>query len=97
MAGQIRATDGVLRRSRQHLQVDVQGEKTRGTTRFSRAAHELGIELILAGGPQAKGRVKRSHGTHRDRWVKLLRLGGATTRAEANELVDRKLLADHYR
>jgi transposase len=73
------------------------GEKIRGTTQFSRAAHELGIELILAGSPQAKGRVERSHGTHQDRWVKLLGLAGATTRAEANELVDRKLLADHNR
>ena len=60
-------------------------EKTRGTTQFSRAAHELGNELILAGSPQAKGRVEPSHGTHQDRWVKLLRLAGATTRAEANE------------
>jgi hypothetical protein len=74
-----------------------QGEKTRGTTQVSRAAHELGIELILTGSPQAKGRVDRSHGTHQDRWVKLLRLAGAATRAEANELVDRKLLADHNR
>ncbi len=73
------------------------GEKIQGTTQFSRAANELGIELILAGSPQAKGRVERSHGTHQDRWVKLLRLAGVTTRAEANELVDRKLLADHNR
>jgi transposase len=73
------------------------GEKIRGTTQFSRAAEELGIELILAGSPQAKGRVERSHGTHQDRWVKLLRLAGVTTRAEANELVDRKLLPDHNR
>ena len=31
-----------------------------GTTQFSRAAAELEIELILAGSPQAKGRVKRT-------------------------------------
>jgi hypothetical protein len=73
------------------------GEKIRGTTQFSRAADELGIELTLAGSPQAKGRVERSHGTHQDRWVKLLRLAGVTTRAEANALVDRKLLPDHNR
>jgi hypothetical protein len=41
--------------------------------------------------------VERSHGTHQDRWVKLLRLAGVTTRAEANELVNRKLLPDHNR
>jgi transposase len=73
------------------------GEKIRGTTQFGRAADELGIELKLAGSPQAKGRVERSHGTHQDRWVKLLRLAGVTTRAEANELVERKLLPDHNR
>jgi len=73
------------------------GEKTRGSTQFSRAAEELGIELILAGSPQAKGRVERSHGTHQDRWVKLLRLAGVRTRVGANELVDRKLLLDHNR
>jgi hypothetical protein len=73
------------------------GEKVRGTTQFGRAARELGIELILAGSPQAKGRVERSHGTHQDRWVKLLRLAGVTTRQEANALVEKKLLTDHNR
>ncbi len=73
------------------------GEKILGTTQFGRAAAELQIELILAGSPQAKGRVERNHGTNQDRWVKLLRLAGVTTRAEANALVDRKLLPDHNR
>ena len=73
------------------------GEKIQGTTQFSRAAAELEIELILAGSPQAKGRVERNHGTNQDRWVKLLRLAGVTTRTGANALVDRKLLPDHNR
>ncbi len=73
------------------------GEKIQGTTQFGRAAAELEIDLILAGSPQAKGRVERNHGTNQDRWVKLLRLAGVTTRAEANAVVDRKLLADHNR
>ncbi|HYA67532.1 MAG TPA: ISNCY family transposase [Acidimicrobiales bacterium] len=73
------------------------GKKILGTTQFSRAAAELEIELILAGSPQAKGRVERNHGTNQDRWVKLLRLAGVTTRAEANAVVDRKLLPDHNR
>src|SRR5262245_51816764 len=66
------------------------GDNFRGTTLFRRAAGELGIELILARSPQAKGRVERSHGTNQDRWVKLLRLAGVTTKVEANELLDRK-------
>ena len=73
------------------------GGEYRGTTQFRRAAEELGIELILARSPQAKGRVERSHGTNQDRWIKLLRLAGVTTKAEANELLDRKPLADHNR
>ena len=73
------------------------GEKIQGTTQFSRAAAELEIELILAGSPQAKGRVERNHGTNQDRWVKLLRLASVTTRTEANAQVDRKLLPDHNR
>lgn len=42
-------------------------------TQFSRALSELGIELILANSPQAKGRVERLFGTLQDRWVKELR------------------------
>jgi transposase len=79
------------------FQAACKGKKIQGTTQFSRAAAELEIELILAGSPQAKGRVERNHGTNQDRWVKLLRLAGVTTRTEANALVDRKLLPDHNR
>ena len=73
------------------------GEKILATTQFGRAVAELQIELIQAGSPQAKGRVERNHGTNQDRWVKLLRLAGVTTRTEANALVDGKLLPDHNR
>jgi transposase len=73
------------------------GDQTKAMTQFERAMAELKIELILAGSPQAKGRVERSHGTMQDRWVKLLRLAGVTTREEANEYVDKKLLPDHNR
>jgi transposase len=79
------------------FETTVQGEKVQETTQFGRAMGELEIELILAGSPQAKGRVERSHGTFQDRWVKLMRLEGVTTRQEANDLVERKLLADHNR
>jgi Helix-turn-helix domain len=73
------------------------GKQTGAMTQFERAMSELKIELILAGSPQAKGRVERSHGTMQDRWVKLLRLAGVTTREEANLYVDKKLLPDHNR
>jgi Helix-turn-helix domain len=66
-------------------------------TQFSRALSELGIELILANSPQAKGRVERLWGTLQDRWVKELRLAKVSTMAAANDLLDRKLLTEFNR
>jgi hypothetical protein len=63
-----------------------------GPTQFGRALAELGIELIPAHSPQAKGRVERSFGTAQDRWVKELRLAGVTTCDQANALLEDRLL-----
>ena len=52
-------------------------------TQFSRAMDELGIQMIYALSPQAKGRVDRAAGTFQDRLVTELRLAGATTIEEA--------------
>jgi transposase len=68
-----------------------------GRTPFGRALDELGIELIRAHSPQAKGRVERSFGTAQDRWVKELRLAGVTTGAAANALLERLLPAHNRR
>ena len=46
-------------------------------TQFSRAMEELGIQMIFARSPQAKGRVERTAGTFQDRLVTELRLAGA--------------------
>ncbi len=67
-----------------------------GRTQFGRALDELGIELIRAHSPQAKGRVERSFGTAQDRWVKELRLAKVKTRVEGNALLER-LLPEHNR
>jgi hypothetical protein len=67
-----------------------------GVTQFGRALAELGIELIRAHSPQAKGRIERSFGTAQDRWVKELRLAEVTTLAGANALLER-LLPGHNR
>ena len=53
-------------------------------TQFTRAMTELGIEVILAQSPQAKGRVERSFDTHQDRLVKELRLAGINTMEAGN-------------
>src|SRR5262249_27148009 len=60
-------------------------------TQFGRALRELGIDLVRARSPQAKGRVERSFGTAQDRWVKELRLAGAATCEEANPELARLL------
>jgi transposase len=68
-----------------------------GETQFGRALRELGVELIRAHSPQAKGRVERSFGTAQDRWVKELRLAGAATVAGANAVLERLLPAHNRR
>jgi len=53
-----------------------------------RACQELGIEVIHAGSPQAKGRIERSFGTHQDRLIKEMRLEGVSNLEQANEFLD---------
>ena len=55
-----------------------------GETQFSRAAKELGIELINAHTPQAKGRVERMNAALQDRLIKELRLEGISDIQAAN-------------
>ena len=59
----------------------------RDPTQFGRALEELGIELILAYTPQAKGRIERAWGTFQDRLVSEMRLAGAATIDQANEVL----------
>jgi hypothetical protein len=56
----------------------------RSTTQFGRAMEELGVRLIPAHSPQAKGRVERLWGTLQDRLVSELRLANVTTIEQAN-------------
>ena len=48
---------------------------------------ELGVEQIFARSPEAKGRVERANGTFQDRLVTELRLAGARTISEANQVL----------
>ena len=63
-----------------------------GETQIGRALRELGIELIHAHSPQAKGRVERCFGVLQDRLVKGLRKAGASTKAEANRYLQQAYL-----
>ena len=56
-------------------------------THFGKACKKLGIKIITAHSPEAKGRVERNHGLDQDRLVKELRLAGISTIAEANEFM----------
>jgi len=62
-------------------------------TQFARAMRELGVGLILAHSPQAKGRVERRHGLFQDRLVKEMRLLGIRTLVAANAYLDGTFLA----
>jgi transposase len=56
-------------------------------TAFGLACKKLGIEIITAHSPQAKGRVERNHGVYQDRFVKELRLRGMGSIEEANVML----------
>ena len=64
-------------------------------TQFKRAMTELGIEVILAHSPQAKGRVERGFDTHQDRLVKELRLAGINDMAAGNVFLSTVYVDDH--
>jgi hypothetical protein len=57
-------------------------------TAFGRACEKLGIEIITAHSPQAKGRVERFNGTYQDRLVKELALRRITTIKRADQLLE---------
>jgi len=54
---------------------------------FGKACDRLGIEVIAANSPQAKGRVERNHGVDQDRLVKALRLEGICAIEHANRFL----------
>ncbi len=74
------------------------GERWRGevpVTQFGRMCQRLGIEIIAASSPQAKGRVERNHGTHQDRLVKKLRRKQISSLEEMNGYLEEKYCPEH--
>jgi hypothetical protein len=63
-------------------------------TQFGRAMRELGVELILAHSPQAKGRVERMNGTLQDRLVKAMRRAEIADLGAANQFLEKKFLPE---
>ncbi len=61
---------------------------TKPLSEFERALKEMGVEVIHANSPQAKGRIERLFGTFQDRLVKEMRLRGIRTIEEANDFLE---------
>lgn len=66
-------------------------------TQFKRAMNELGVEIICANSPEAKGRIERLFGTLQDRMVKEMRLCDMKERGEANLYIYERYIPDHDR
>jgi hypothetical protein len=71
---------------------------TEPKSHFGRACEKLGVQVIAADSPQAKGRVERNHGVDQDRLVsptslaQELRLAGICTIEAANEFLEKYYL-----
>ena len=88
--------DGIYNANRPaNVEEELRGEEP--ITQFTRAMGELGVEVILAHSPQAKGRVERGFGTHQDRLVKELRLAGISTMENANKFLREVYIPKHNR
>ena len=81
-----------------YLREPTEAERASGTvprTQFGRMCEKLGIRLIGANSPEAKGRVERSHGTSQDRLIKKLRLKGIRDHAAVNAYLARDYYPGH--
>jgi len=75
--------------------VEEQAQERFPMTQFTRAMAELGIKVIAANSPQAKGRVERGFHTHQDRLVKELRLRGISDIESANQFLRDGYIEEH--
>ena len=64
-------------------------------TQFERAMAELGVRVICANSPEAKGRIERLFGTLQDRLVKEMRLRDIKNRDDANRYLAEEYLRGH--
>ena len=74
---------------------DEEGVQRSDTTQIGRALEELGIGMISARSPQAKGRIERAFRTLQDRLVKSLREQKVGTIEEANAYLEEEYWEDH--
>ena len=67
------------------------------STQFARALEELGVRIIYAYSPQAKGRIERKFGVFQDRLCSEFRLHNISTQEEANRYLWEKFIPKHNR
>ncbi len=72
------------------------GPKRSDFSQVKRACGELGIHIIYANSPEAKGRIERFWDTCQDRLVPEMRLLSITTYDAANNYLQNKFLASDY-
>jgi len=79
---------GIFERSKREPEsLEEQLEGKREPTQFGRLMEELGITSITSRSPQARGRIERLWGTFQDRLVSELRIAGASTLEQANQVL----------
>jgi transposase len=72
------------------LEEQLEGRQ-RSQSQFERAMRELGVEVIHAHSPAAKGRIERLFETFQDRLIKEMRLEGINSQSAANAFLEHYL------
>ena len=84
----------IIYRTERELSVAEQVAGEQPLTQFGRAMKQLGVKIVLASSPQAKGRVERRNGLLQDRLVKELRLAGISDLEAANRFLEAEFLPE---
>jgi transposase len=84
-------------RTTRHQSMEYQLKGEYPDTQFARALGELGIRIIYAYSPQAKGRIERKFGVFQDRLCSELRLHNISTLEDANRYLWEKFIPKNNR
>jgi transposase-like protein len=72
------------------------GLKRQFFSQFVRACDELGVRVIYANSPEAKGRIERTWQTFQDRLIPELRINGIKAMGAANEYLQRQFIPKYW-
>ena len=73
------------------------GGKRSFFNQFKRACDEVGIRIIFADSPQAKGRIERTWDTFQDRLIPELRLRNIFSMPKANEYMQNEFIPNYWK